>query len=43
MRTKMNEDLIKMLKYLRLGGLLDNWDRYLQLAVKVNYSPGRLL
>lgn len=39
----MNEALIKMLKYLRLGGLLDNWDRYLELAGKGNYSHGRLL
>ncbi len=39
----MNEDLTKMLKYLRLGGLIDNWDRYLELAGKGNYSHGRLL
>lgn len=39
----MNEDLIKMLKYLRLGGLLVHWDEYLTLARKQQYSPVRLL
>ena len=28
----MNKDLIAMLKYLRLGGLLAHWDEYLKLA-----------
>lgn len=39
----MNEQLEHMLKYLRLGGLLANWDRYLSLAQKGNYSHTRLL
>jgi DNA replication protein DnaC len=39
----MNEDLAKMLKYLRLGGLLLHWDEYLALAKKQQYSPVRLL
>lgn len=39
----MDEELIKMLKYIRLGGLLANWDRYLSTAQKGNYSHVRLL
>ena len=39
----MNKDLIKMLKYLRLGGLLENWDAYLKTATKGNFSHVRLL
>lgn len=39
----MNEEIIKKLKYLRLGGLLANWDHYLSIARKGNYSHVRLL
>jgi DNA replication protein DnaC len=39
----MDEELIKMLKYIRLGALLANWDRYLSVAQKGNYSHARLL
>jgi len=39
----MNKDLIKMLKYLRLGGLLENWDAYLKTATEGNFSHVRLL
>ncbi len=39
----MNDELLQKLKYLRLGGLLANWDRYLLLAQKGNYSHARLL
>ncbi len=39
----MNDELIKMLKYLRLGGLLENWDRYLGVGRKQNFSHVRLL
>ena len=39
----MDEQLIKMLKYIRLGALLANWDRYLSVAQKGNYSHVRLL
>ena len=39
----MNDELIKMLKYLRLAGLVENWDRYLGLARKQNFSHIRLL
>jgi len=39
----MDEKLIKMLKYIRLSGLLANWDRYLSIAQKGNYSHARLL
>ena len=39
----MDEELSQKLKYLRLGGLLANWDRYLGLAQKDNYSHTRLL
>ena len=39
----MNDELIKMLKYLRLGGLVENWDRYLGMASTQNFSHVRLL
>jgi len=39
----MDEELVKMLKYIRLGGLLANWDHYLQVARKGNFSHVRLL
>ena len=39
----MNEELKQMLKYIRLGGLLANWDTYLSAAQKGNYSHARLL
>jgi DNA replication protein DnaC len=39
----MDEELTQMLKYIRLSGLLANWDRYLSLAQKGNYSHARLL
>mgnify|MGYP001824335703 CR=1 FL=1 len=39
----MDEKLQQMLKYIRLSGLLANWDRYLCLAQKGNYSLARLL
>ncbi len=39
----MDEELTKMLKYLRLLSLLANWDRYLDTARKGNYSHVRLL
>ena len=39
----MNDELIKMLKYLRLAGLLENWDRYLGMARTQNFSHVRLL
>ncbi len=39
----MDEDLKGMLHYLRLTGLLANWDRILSLARKGNYSHVRLL
>ena len=39
----MDEKLTQMLKYIRLGGLLANWDRYLEIAQKGNYSHVRLL
>jgi DNA replication protein DnaC len=39
----MDEKLAQMLKYLRLSGLLANWDRYLEIAQKANYSHVRLL
>lgn len=39
----MDEELIKMLKQLRLPGLLANWDQYLVMANKGNYSHARLL
>jgi len=42
-RMKMDEELISMLKALRLPGLLANWDHYLETAGKKNYSHVRLL
>jgi len=39
----MDEELKQMLKYIRLGGLLANWDPYLSAAQKGNYSHARLL
>ena len=39
----MDEQLIGRLKYIRLSGLLTNWDKYLVLARKGNFSHTRLL
>jgi DNA replication protein DnaC len=39
----MNEELAERLKYLRLGGLLANWNDYLKTAAKKRYSHARLL
>ena len=39
----MEDELTQKLKYLRLGGLHANWDRYLDMAKKGNYSHVRLL
>ena len=39
----MNEALLQLLKYIRLPGLLANWDQYLSIAQKGNYSHARLL
>jgi len=39
----MDEELIKMLKYIRLPGLLANWDHCLATAGKGNFSHARLL
>jgi DNA replication protein DnaC len=39
----MDEELIKTLKYLRLGGLLTHWDEYLTVARQQRFSPVRLL
>ena len=39
----MDEKLTQRLRYLRLGGLLANWDRYLSIAQKGNYSHARLI
>lgn len=39
----MDEELIKILKYLRMGNLLANWDEYLTTARKKRFSPVRFL
>ena len=39
----MDEKLQKMLKHLRMGGLLANWDHILKLARQGNFSHVRLL
>lgn len=39
----MDEQIAEMLKYIRLRGLLVNWDRYIEMARKENFSHVRLL
>lgn len=39
----MNGEFVKILKYLRLTGLLAYWDQYLKLAQQQNFSHVRLL
>lgn len=39
----LDEETIKTLKYLRLGGLLAHWNEYLALALKQRFSPVHLL
>jgi DNA replication protein DnaC len=39
----MDEEMTKILKYLRLSGLLTHWDDYLTKAKKQRFSPVRLL
>lgn len=39
----MDEELTRMLKYLRLGGLQTHWDEYLTLAARQRFSHVRLL
>lgn len=39
----IDEELIKMMKFLRLTGLLANWDRFLAIAQERNFSHHRLL
>lgn len=39
----MDDELMRMLKYIRLYGLQTHWDRYLQMARKGNFSHVRLL
>lgn len=39
----MDDETTKMLKYLRLSGLLAHWDEYLALAQKQGFSQVRLL
>ena len=39
----MDEQITEKLKYIRLWGLLANWDRYLEMARKRNFSHVRLL
>ena len=39
----MDEKIIEMLKYIRLWGLLANWDRYNEVARKENFSHVKLL
>lgn len=43
MTMKINEELKHKVKYLRWPGLATNWENYLHLAAKENYSHGRLL
>jgi len=39
----MDEQIIEMLKYIRFRGLLANWDSYVEMARKENFSHVRLL
>jgi DNA replication protein DnaC len=39
----IDEELVKMIKFLRLQGLLANWDRFLAMAQEENFSHPRLL
>jgi DNA replication protein DnaC len=39
----MDEELVEILKYLRLSGLLAHWDEHLATANKRRFSPVRLL
>jgi DNA replication protein DnaC len=39
----MDEKTVTMLKYIRLWGLLANWDGYIEMARKGNFSHPRLL
>ena len=39
----MNDELTKILKHLRLGGLLAHWDDYLKVAADQHFSHHRLL
>ncbi len=39
----MDEDINRMLKHLRLGGLLTHWDEYLELATRQRFSHVKLL
>src|SRR5262245_32060654 len=42
-RTPMDEELCKILKYLRLGGLLAHWDELLAEATRKRFSHERFL
>ena len=39
----MDEQIAEMIKYIRLWGLLANWDRYVEMAREGNFSHVRLL
>ena len=39
----MDENIIEMLKYIQLKGLVANWDRYIRIAREKNFSHVRLL
>jgi DNA replication protein DnaC len=39
----MDEQLKEKIKYIRLNGLVDNWEHYLEVARRGNYSHARLL
>lgn len=39
----MDEELLKMVKYLHLGGLVEHWDETIKIAQKGNFSHPRLL
>ncbi len=42
-RQSIDDELMRMLKYLRLGRLLAQWDETLEKARKGRYSSERLL
>ena len=39
----MDDQFEQMLKYIGLRGLLANWDHYMEISEKGNFSPVRLL
>ena len=39
----MDERTVEMLKYIRLWGLLEHWDRYIESAEEQGFTPEQVL